>query len=106
MGTVTLESSAARQLLSAHAAEIDLILAKYSAVNPRLFGSVARGDARSGSDIDLIVDLLPGAGNALLRVAGLSEELAGLLGRRVDVVSEELLRDGVSVSALADAVPL
>ena len=34
------------------------VLRRYDAVNPRLFGSVARGDARDGSDLDLLVDLL------------------------------------------------
>ena len=73
------------------------------AVNPRLFGSVARGDATADSDIDLLVDLLPGGGNELMRVAGISEELSQLLGRRVDVVASSLLRDGVSKSAMAEA---
>ncbi len=40
---------------------------------PRLFGSVARGDAVPGSDVDLLVDLDGGAGNPLMQVAGLSE---------------------------------
>jgi predicted nucleotidyltransferase len=39
-------------------------------------------------------------------VAGLSEELSELLGRQVDVVSRELLRDEVSATALHDAVPV
>ncbi|GAB3198815.1 nucleotidyltransferase family protein [Nocardioides hungaricus] len=80
------------------------ILARYGATNARLFGSVARGEARLDSDLDLIVDLAPGAGNELLRVAGLSEELSALLGVRVDVVAESLLRREVSLGALSDAV--
>lgn len=71
---------------------------------PRLFGSVARGEATADSDIDLLVDLLPGGGNELLRVAGIAEELTQLLGTRVDVVSTSLLRGEVSASAIADAV--
>jgi len=82
------------------------ILARYGATNARLFGSVARGEARLDSDLDLIVDLAPGAGNELLRVAGLSEELSALLGVRVDVVAESLLRREVSLGALSDAVPV
>jgi len=50
------------------------------------------------------VDLSPGAGNDLLRVAGISEELSVLLGVKVDVVAAGLLRDEVSATALADAV--
>jgi uncharacterized protein len=74
------------------------------ATNPRVFGSVARGDATSESDIDLLVDLMPGGGNELLRVAGIAEELSGLLGTRVDVVAASLLRGEVSASAVADSV--
>ena len=77
---------------------------RYAATNPRLFGSVARGDATSDSDIDLLVDLLPSGGNELLRVSGMSEELSELFGTRVDVVAPSLLRDNVSLSALTDAV--
>lgn len=80
------------------------ILAKYGAGSARVFGSVARGDAHPSSDLDLLVDLISGAGNELLRVAGLSEELSALLDVRVDVVTASLLRDEVSASALADAV--
>jgi len=69
-----------------------------------MFGSVARGDAGEDSDLDLLVDLIPGRGNELLRVAGLAEELGELLGLRVDVVAATLLRDEVSSTALADAI--
>lgn len=41
---------------------------------------MARGDANADSDLDLLVDLLPHAGNALLRVAGMSEELSEVVG--------------------------
>ncbi len=77
---------------------------RYQAANPGLFGSVARGDATPESDIDLVVDLMPGGGNVLLRVAGIAEELRELLGTHVDVVTAPLLRGEVSASALADAV--
>jgi hypothetical protein len=61
--------------------------------NPRLFGSVARGDANADSDLDLLVDLLPHAGNPLLRVVGMSQELSEVVGRRVDVVTTPLLHN-------------
>lgn len=54
---------------------------------------MARGDANADSDLDLLVDLLPHAGNALLRVAGMSEELSEVVGRRVDVVTTSLLHN-------------
>ncbi len=95
-----------RALLAGRRPQIDDVLRRYSATNPRLFGSVARGDAVHGSDIDLLVDLDRDAGNALMQVAGISEELTILLGVRVDVVTEALLRDGVSATARRDLVPL
>ena len=107
LGVVTSPTPTAVQLRAAivrqrpHIAEV---LARYGATNLRMFGSVARGDAGPDSDLDLLVDLLPGRGNELLRVAGLAEELTELLGLRVDVVAATLLRDKVSSTALADAI--
>jgi len=96
----------ARRALSAHGAELRSLLAQYDAANPRVFGSVARGDARADSDIDLLVDLLPGKGNVLVRISGLREELGAVMGRRVDVVAAEVLRDGVACTALEEVVPI
>lgn len=93
-----------RAALDRHEPRVGELLAQYGATNLRLFGSVARGDARDDSDLDLLVDLSPESGNELLRVAGLAEELSELLGVRVDVVAAMLLRDEVSATALADAV--
>ena len=93
-----------RAALRRQASRVAELLRQYGATNPRLFGSVARGDAREDSDLDLLVDLSPGAGNELLRVAGLAEELTEALGVRVDVVAATPLRDKVSAKALADAV--
>ena len=95
-----------RAALTRHGIRVGAALVRYGATNPRLFGSVARGDAEEDSDLDLLVDLAPGGGNELLRVAGLAEELSELLGVRVDVVAATLLRDKVSATALADAVAM
>ena len=104
MSIETAESASLRAAIAAHRDALDAILERYQAANPRLFGSVARGDATPESDIDLLVDLMPGGGNELLRVAGIAEELSELLGTRVDVVAASLLRGEVSASALADSV--
>src|SRR5690349_21384653 len=87
-----------RAALTLHRRRVDEVLDRYAALNPRLFGSVARGEACEDSDLD------PGAGNEMLRVSGLAEELSELLGVRVDVVAAPLLRDEVSATALEDAV--
>ena len=104
MSTVTTQSESLRAAIARHRGALDVIMRRYAATNPRLFGSVARGDATSDSDIDLLVDLLPSGGNELLRVSGIAEELSELVGSRVDVVAASLLRGEVSSSALADAV--
>lgn len=104
MSTVTAQGESLRASILRHRRALDEIMHRYAATNPRLFGSVARGDATPDSDIDLLVDLVPGRGNELLRVSGIAEEFSGLLGTRVDVVTASLLRDEVSSSALADAV--
>ena len=106
MSIVTARSKALRSAIASQHAAVDAILREYGATNPRIFGSVARGSAGTESDVDLLVDLLPDAGNELLRVSGIAEELTALLGTKVDVVAESLLRDEVSSSALADAVPV
>lgn len=104
MSTVTSESAALRAAIVTQREALNGILRRYQAVNPRLIGSVARGDATEESDIDMLVDLLPDGGNELLRVSGIAEELSHILGRRVDVVAPPLLRGEVSATALRDAV--
>lgn len=101
---MTRQSESLRAAIASHRGAFDAIMHRYAATNPRLFGSVARGDATPDSDIDLLVDLLPGGGNELLRVSGIADELTEILGTRVDVVAASLLRGEVSSSALADAV--
>ena len=64
-GTVTRQSESLRAAIACHRDALDAILARYAATNPRIFGSVARGDATPDSDIDLMVDLLPSRGNEL-----------------------------------------
>lgn len=68
----------------------------------RIFGSVARGDDASGSDIDFLVTLEPG--RTLLDLARLEVRLERLLGRRVDVVTEATLREPVRSAAVREAV--
>jgi uncharacterized protein len=106
MSTSTAESATLRAEIAARRVDLDEILERYAATNPRLFGSVARGVATASSDVDVLVDLQPGGGNELLRVSGIAEELSLLLGRRVDVVTSSLLRREVSATAIADAVPV
>ena len=74
------------QLVKSKREEILRVAAQHGAYNIRVFGSVARGEARDESDIDLLVDLEPGRSG--LDQAGLILDLEELLERRVDVVTE------------------
>jgi predicted nucleotidyltransferase len=63
------------------------VCARHPVARADLFGSVARGKAGAGSDVDVLVDFLPGAKVGLLEMGALREELAEALGCPVDVVS-------------------
>jgi uncharacterized protein len=74
------------ELLKMKREEILRIAAKHGARNVRIFGSVARGEAGPESDLDLLVELE--SDRSLLDHAALIRELEELLGRKVDVVTE------------------
>ncbi|WP_297008410.1 nucleotidyltransferase family protein [uncultured Corynebacterium sp.] len=71
MSAETASTRALRGLIAARRDELDALLDKYGATNPRLFGPVARGDAHEGSDIDILVDMDPADGNVFMRASGL-----------------------------------
>ncbi|WP_427868981.1 nucleotidyltransferase family protein [Leucobacter luti] len=103
----TAETLALRELLDARRREFDSLLEKYSATNPKLFGSIARGTAHTGSDIDILVEMDPADGNLLMRASGLMEETRLLFGRDdIDIFPVQLLKRSISESAIADAVAL
>lgn len=96
-----------RELLDARHDAFRALLDKYSATNPKLFDSVARGTAHEESDIDILVEMDPADGNLLMRASGLMEETRELFGRDdIDVFPVQLLKSSVSATALADAVAL
>lgn len=105
--TISPETLALRELLEARRAEFQVLLDRYGATNPKLFGSVARGNASPGSDIDILVEMNPADGNVLMRASGLMEETRELFGRvDIDVFPVQLLKRPISASALVDAVVL
>jgi uncharacterized protein len=81
--------------------EIREIAAKHGARNVRVFGSIARGEARPDSDVDFLVDLEPG--RTLLDLGGLLMELRDLLGLDVDVVTEHGLKPRIRDRVLKEA---
>lgn len=79
-------------LLTQHRDAVLALAHKHRATNVRVFGSVARGDDESGSDLDLLVRFEPDAD--LFDLVELIADLEELTGLHVDVVSEAGLRGG------------
>jgi predicted nucleotidyltransferase len=69
-----------------------------------LFGSLARGDDRADSDIDIMVEIDPDAPLGVYDYVDLKEYIASLFDGRVDVVSRDALKPYVRPAATADAV--
>ncbi|MGI0055471.1 MAG: nucleotidyltransferase family protein [Thermoplasmata archaeon] len=92
------------EILGPHRNAVLALARKYGAKRVRVFGSVRRRSATRRSDVDVLVDDLPGA--SLLDVARLEVELSRVLGRRVDVVEEGSLPWSIRPQVLAEAVPL
>ena len=78
--------------------------ARHGATNLRVFGSSARGEAGPDSDLDLLVTL--DSDRSLLEIVALADELATLLGRKVDIVTEDAIYWLLRRRILAEAVPL
>jgi len=92
------------ELLRTKREDILRIAKNYGAYNVRVFGSVARGEADSESDIDLLVNME--SGRSLLDLGGLLMDLEDLLGCNVDVVTEDGLRERIRARVLKEAVAL
>lgn len=93
----------AAALESKRAAVRDAV-SRFRTANPRIFGSVLHGVDREGSDLDLLVDALPGA--TLFDLGGLQAELEDLLGVRVDVLTPGDLPQKFRQKVLAEAQPV
>jgi hypothetical protein len=78
--------------------------ARHGATHVRLIGSVARGEARTDSDIDLLVTW--GENTSLLDQAALMLELEQLLGRKVDIASDGWIKPSIRASVYRDAIAL
>jgi predicted nucleotidyltransferase len=85
--------------------EILQIAAKHGAYNVRIFGSVARGEDNEKSDIDFLIDY------DLSKISpwfpsGLIQDLQSILGRKVDIVTMEGLKERIRERVLEEAIKL
>ena len=94
----------ARDLLDKRRDEILTLAAKRGASHVRVFGSVARGDDGPESDIDFLVDM--DAGRTLIDLIGFALDVEDLLGRKIDVGTDNGLSPHVKDRVLAEARPL
>ena len=94
----------ADQLLTRKRDDVLRIAAEHGARNVRMFGSAARGEATEASDVDFLVEMEPR--RSLLDLAALRNDLMDLLGRQVDVVTDDGLYWLLRRKILQEARPL
>ena len=92
------------ELLQERREDILRIAAQHGASNVRIFGSVARGEAKPDSDVDFLVELEPS--RSLLDRVALIQDLEDLLGRKVDVATDRGLRQCLRDRILNEALLL
>jgi predicted nucleotidyltransferase len=90
--------------LKLHRDEIRRLVLQARAVNPRVFGSVLRGRDTESSDLDILVDPLPGT--TLFDLGGLQIALEELLGIQVDLLTPGDLPQRSRERVLNEAVPV
>lgn len=93
-----------RELLREKRAEILAIAARHGASNVRIFGSVARGEDTTTSDVDILVDMH--GDRSLLDLVALKQDIEELLGRKADVLTEESISRYLRDRIRAEARPL
>ena len=93
-----------RAIAGVNSAAIRERAARHGGTHVRVFGSFARGDNRSDSDLDLLIDLQPG--RSLLDLIAIKQDLEDLLGLKVDVVTERSLSPYMRETVFKEAVAL
>jgi len=93
-------------LVDVEEAKLAELCQRYQVRELAVFGSAARGEMRSESDIDFLVEFLPEAEIGLIEYAGLMLDLSRLLGRKVDLISKCAVKPLIRDSVLRDAMPV
>lgn len=94
----------ATQAFRLHRSAIRQVIDTHRGRNPRVFGSVARGDDTDGSDLDLLIDTTETT--SLFNVAAMELDLERLLGISVHVTTSGALRGGLRERVLSEAEPV
>ncbi|MFZ0743717.1 MAG: nucleotidyltransferase family protein [Terracidiphilus sp.] len=92
------------EVLAQHRDVIRRLVLQSGMANPRLFGSVVRGEDADGSDLDLLVD--PSPETSLLDIAKLQTEIESTLGIKVDLRTPKFLPESFRNKVLAEAEPV
>ena len=92
-------------LLDRHRVAIRRVVAANDAANPRVFGSVVRGEDTDDSDLDLLVDPLEGR-TTLISLVRIRRELESLLGIKTDVLTPLSLHERFRQDVLREATPV
>jgi predicted nucleotidyltransferase len=71
--------------------QLDKFCRRWRITELRVFGSALRDDFRPDSDLDLLVTFAPDAEWSLLDHVAMEEEISGILGRKVDLVSQRAI---------------
>jgi hypothetical protein len=90
--------------MAKHSNQVRKILDRFRMSNPKVFGSVARGDDTEGSDLDILVEVPPGT--TFYDLARAELELEKVLGCRVEVLTKESLAPDIAENAEADLAPI
>ncbi len=92
------------EALAIHRDRLLAIAAERGASNLRVFGSVAKGVDKEGSDVDLLVDVRKGT--SLLGLVGLQQDMEDALGVKVDLCTEGGLHPELKEHILSEARPV
>jgi uncharacterized protein len=93
-------------ILDQRKAEIAAICRRHKVAELGIFGSAGRGDFRSDSDIDFLVEFAPGTPIGLLELGRLQAELEEALQRKVDLVPKRGLKPSLRETVLQQAQPV
>lgn len=92
-----------RKILKKHEKELK---EKYGIKEIGIFGSYLRGEAKEGSDVDILVEFKPDVGISLLDFVELENYLSDLLGVKVDLVERSALKTRIGKQILSEVVYL